>query len=127
MRFVVTQLLALSASVGGPLYLFERLQYQLGRWPALAACFGPVALMLLGALCFDESPRSGLARAVVRLGYLGALALLGINLFTALSLLTGRSHPYPTLIVFGIVAGCIACLGYWWSAARFLRAGTAAK
>jgi hypothetical protein len=83
--------------------------------------------MLIGALCFDESPKSGLARGAVRLGYLGMLALFAVNLYAALSLLTGRSHPYPQLIIFGIIAGCIGCLGYWWSASRFLRANTAAK
>ena len=122
---LVIRLLAILASVGGPLYVFDLAKWNLGTGPAFIACFLPIGFMVLGSLSFDESRLSRIGTPLIRLGQLGMWALFGMNVFTFAQLATGHTPADLNLIVFGIVTGCVACAAYAVRAHRFLMRRTA--
>jgi hypothetical protein len=113
------RLLAIFASLGGPLYIFDLVKGDLGTTTAFALCFAPIGLIVLGSLAFEDSPFDALARVSIRLGQLGMWALFGMNVYTFVQLVTGHAPPDLRVTVFGIVVGSLACAAYSVRAHRF--------
>jgi hypothetical protein len=116
---LATRILGLAAFLGGPLFVSDHLRESLGRDPAFAIAFAPLALLLFGTLTAAEEGPDAFSRVAVAVGGIGAVGLLAMNAFAAWSLLSGVTHPNATMIAFGIVAGFAAVATYAALARRF--------
>jgi len=103
--------IAVLSACGGPLYLADTLKRALGDMPAFAVAFAPIGLLSLGALWLDDDD-GFVKRLLVRGGLVGALALTGVNIFTAWRLLTAPPPPDRGLIIFGLIVGTVATRVY---------------
>jgi hypothetical protein len=121
LRDFLIEVCALLSSVGGPLFLFDRVKGQLGDKPAFALAFLPIVLMVLGALSLKDEPGERLARLAVRAGMVGAFFLTAVNLWAACLLAAGAPCKERGLIVVGIAVGLIGACAYIREALPFLR------
>ncbi|MBA3817572.1 MAG: hypothetical protein H0X17_01655 [Deltaproteobacteria bacterium] len=120
MRLLAIKVLALVSATGGPLYLYDQLQRGPQDWRIFAFCFSPIAMMLFGSLSFGDPPGAKTARAAVRLGMFGAIALAMMNAYTAYRFVTGPLPKSFLLILAGVAVGFVASGLYLELARRFL-------
>ena len=123
---LVVKLTSLAAFVGGPLYCCDLLKPKIGDPANFAVCFAPLAIMLLATFAVLEEPPTRVHRIIAGVGILGALGLVGMDAFAAISLLGGATHPNAQMIEFGIVAGVAASAAYCVLALRFMGVGAGA-
>ncbi len=120
---LVIKLTSLAAFVGGPLYCCDLLKPTIGDPANFAVCSAPLGLMLLATFAVLEEPPTRATRLVAAAGLLGALALVSMDAFAAVQLLSGATHPNAQMIEFGNVAGVAASAAYSVAALRFMGVG----
>ncbi len=111
---LVLKIGALAAFCGGPLRLSEALGPSLGRDPAFAVGFAPVALVLLGTFALAEERPGWGARTLRALGALGAVAVAGLGLWAWVGVARGPARPDDGLVLAGSAAGVGLAALYLW-------------
>jgi hypothetical protein len=121
LKALAIKLLALASFLGGPLYLADLLKPDWGQKTAFLMAFGPLALMLLGAVSLVDDPAERLGRIAVGAGVVGAILVALQHAFAGWQLwIAGADHPNRGLIGFGIVVGVPTVAAYLHLARRFL-------
>ena len=86
-QLLLLKLAALFSFCGGPLVVADSLKTQMDKDAAFAIAFVPIVGLIFGAYSLWESLPDRLDNAMVILGALSALALLGMNMFAVLDLI----------------------------------------
>lgn len=121
MQAALIKILALLAFCGGPLYVCDLLKPALGQDPAFVLCYGPVGLMVFASFSLMEDAPTAFAKAVVVVGAVGALIVLGMDVFTAWRLMSGPAYADRGLVSVGVPVGVLAVALYGWYTVRFFR------
>lgn len=99
----------------------RRRRSQLGEDNGFMVAFLPVGLAAFGALTLMDEDRDGLAKLVIGVGGVGALAVMLSNVYAVWYLLQHPEHGDRGLITLGIVIGTVAMTWYLRMATRVLR------
>jgi hypothetical protein len=111
MRMAVLKIAALFSYCGGPLFINELLKPHLGVNPTFLVTFLPVGLMVLGALCLDET-RNRWSNAAVWAGRQGLYIVLGMHLYALWCFVNGTRVPEQSLYYLGIIVGVVWSIAY---------------
>jgi hypothetical protein len=118
MRETVLKIAALFSYCGGPLFIGEILKPRFGAGPAFLVTFLPVGLMVIGALCLDDT-RNRWSFAAVWAGRLGLYIALGMHLYALWCFVDGVRMPDQSLYYLGIAVGMAWSIVYLRAARRW--------
>ena len=118
MREAVLKITALFSYCGGPLFIGELLKPRLGVGPAFLITFLPVGLMVLGALCLDDT-RNRWSIAAVWAGRQGLYVVAAMHLYALWRFVDGVRMPDQSLYYLGIIVGAVWSIAYLRAARRW--------
>lgn len=118
MRETVLKIAALFSYCGGPLFIGELLKPRFGAGPAFLVTFLPVGLIVIGALCLDDT-RNRWSFAAVWAGRLGLYIALGMHLYALWCFVNGTRTPDQSLYYLGIAVGMVWSIVYLRAARRW--------
>ena len=118
MREAVLKIAALFSYCGGPLFVGELLKRRIGQGPAFLITFLPVGLMVIGALCLDDT-RNRWSSAAVWAGRLGLYIVMGMHLYALWCFVDGTRTLDQSLYYLGITVGMVWSIAYLRAARRW--------
>ena len=118
-QLLLLKLAALFSFCGGPLVVADSLKTQMDKDAAFAIAFVPIVGLIFGAYSLWESLPDRWDNAMVILGALSALALLGMNMFAVLDLIDDPERADAGLIKLGIAVGVVTIAWYAYASHRF--------
>ena len=120
MKEAVLRIAALLSYCGGPLYVADALSPGPGVRPMVfILTFLPVGLMVLGAFCLDDDPRSRWSAAAVWAGRQGLYVALGMHVYALWRFWNGARSADQVLHYVGIAIGVAWSVVYLQAAHRW--------
>lgn len=118
-RLLLLKLSALFSFCGGPLVLADWLKPQMDKQLAFAVAFLPTAALIFGVYSLWSAERDRWDKIMVSFGALGAVTLIGVNIFAAWELVMAPQRADAGLIELGIAVGTVFAGYYGYAARRF--------
>jgi hypothetical protein len=110
---------ALFSFCGGPLVLADSLKTQMDKDAAIAIAFLPTVGLIFGVYSLWSPLPDRWDNAMVILGALAAVALLGMNVFAVLELINDPERADAGLIRLGIAVGVVFVAWYAYASRKF--------
>ncbi len=111
MKEIALKIAALFSFCGGPLFISDLLKPRLGVGKAFVIVMLPVMLMVIGAVCLDDT-RNRWSIAAVRAGRLGLFIALGMHVYALWCFAHGTRVAEMYLYYFGIAVGVTWSITY---------------
>ena len=119
MKDAVLKIAALFSYCGGPLFIADLLKPGLGTGLPFFITFLPVGLMVLGALCLDETQNRWSFMAVTA-GRQSVYIVFGMHLYALWCFVDGVRVPDQRLHYIGIAVGMVWSVAYLRAARRWM-------
>lgn len=125
-QVLLLKLAALFAFCGGPLVLADALKTQMDKNVAFAIAFLPTLGLIFGVWSLWEPAPNRWDNAMVTVGALAAVALLGTNVYAVLELMNDPERADAGLIRLGIAVGVVFVAYYAHASHKFFASRRAA-
>jgi hypothetical protein len=125
-QVLLLKLAALFSFCGGPLVLADALKTQMGKNVAFAIAFLPTLGLIFGVWSLWEPAPNRWDNAMVIVGALAAVALLGTNVYAVLELMNDPERADAGLIRLGIAVGVVFVAYYAHATHKFFASRRAA-
>ena len=117
MKDVVLRIAALFSYCGGPLFIADLVKPRFGTGMVFCITFLPVGLMVLGALCLDETHNRWASMAITA-GRMSVYIVFAMHLYAVWRFVDGVRVPDQRLHYIGIAIGVAWSAGYLRAARR---------